>query len=89
MKLDWKKNTLLVALIILIVLLAGCGGRSAAVTPTPILPTRTPFPPSPTPIPTAAIVNGDLIKSVNIEGDITALMEQCSDKIEEWNGILD
>lgn len=35
-----------------------------------------------------SIVNGDLIKSVTIEGDTSSLMEQCSDKLEIWNEIL-
>jgi parvulin-like peptidyl-prolyl isomerase len=56
-----KKITL--AVLVVIILLSGCGGgaESSSPTATPVLPTRTPFPPSPTPIPTAAIVNGDLI----------------------------
>ena len=57
-----SRRTLL-AILIGIILLSGCGGaaETSTGTNTPILPTRTPFPPPPTPIPTAAIVNGDII----------------------------
>lgn len=36
-----------------------------------------------------AIGQGDALVSVSIEGDATALLEKCADKVEEWNKVLD
>jgi peptidyl-prolyl cis-trans isomerase B (cyclophilin B) len=36
-----------------------------------------------------AIVQGDKINTVSIEGDTTPLLEKCADKITFWNNILD
>jgi peptidyl-prolyl cis-trans isomerase B (cyclophilin B) len=35
------------------------------------------------------IVQGDKIQSISIEGDITALMENTTKRVQEWNRILD
>jgi peptidyl-prolyl cis-trans isomerase B (cyclophilin B) len=35
------------------------------------------------------ISRGDRIKNIRIEGDATALLEKTTDRIEEWNRILD
>jgi parvulin-like peptidyl-prolyl isomerase len=70
MKLGWQKTSIVIFLVSMIILLAGCGGGAAVETPTIVLPTRTPFPPSPTPIPTAAIVNGDLITMAEFQEEL-------------------
>ena len=36
-----------------------------------------------------AIGQSDALVSVSIEGDATALLEKCADKVEEWNKVLD
>jgi peptidyl-prolyl cis-trans isomerase B (cyclophilin B) len=36
-----------------------------------------------------AIVQSDALNSVSIEGDASALLEKCADKIAEWNKALD
>ena len=36
-----------------------------------------------------AIAQGDALNSVSIEGDATALLEKCADKVAEWNKVLD
>ncbi|MEN8134677.1 MAG: peptidylprolyl isomerase [Thermodesulfobacteriota bacterium] len=36
-----------------------------------------------------AIAQGDALTSVSIEGDATALLEKCADKVAEWNKVLD
>ena len=36
-----------------------------------------------------AIVQSDALNGVTIEGDATALLEQCADKVAEWNKVLD
>lgn len=36
-----------------------------------------------------AVVGGDVINSVSIEGDVDALMTACADKVSEWNQTLD
>ncbi len=35
-----------------------------------------------------AIVQGDALNGVSIEGDTSALMEKCADKVAEWNKIM-
>ncbi len=35
-----------------------------------------------------AIVQGDALNGISIEGDVSALLEKCADKIAEWNRIL-
>lgn len=70
MKIGWKNTSLLIILITIILVIAGCNGGAAGATATPVLPTRTPFPPSPTPIPTAAVVNGDLITMAEFQEEL-------------------
>lgn len=36
-----------------------------------------------------AIAQGDALASVSIEGDASALLEKCADKVAEWNKVLD
>jgi peptidyl-prolyl cis-trans isomerase B (cyclophilin B) len=36
-----------------------------------------------------AIAQGEALASITIEGDATALLEKCADKVTEWNKILD
>jgi peptidyl-prolyl cis-trans isomerase B (cyclophilin B) len=36
-----------------------------------------------------AIAQGDALTSVSIEGDASALLEKCADKVAEWNKVLD
>ena len=36
-----------------------------------------------------AIAPDDALASVSIEGDATALLEKCADKVAEWNKVLD
>lgn len=36
-----------------------------------------------------AIAQGDALKSVTVEGDTTALLEQTADLVEKWNQVLD
>ncbi len=36
-----------------------------------------------------AIAQGDALASVSIEGDASALLEKCADKVAEWNKALD
>jgi len=36
-----------------------------------------------------AITNGDLIRSVTIEGDVEPLLAKTADKVAEWNAALD
>jgi len=36
-----------------------------------------------------AIRGGDAIQSIRIEGDTAPLLEQCADRIAEWNKVLD
>ena len=36
-----------------------------------------------------AIINGDLIRSVTIEGDVEAVLAKAADKVAEWNAALD
>jgi len=36
-----------------------------------------------------AIINGDLIRTVTIEGDTEAVLAKAADKVAEWNKILD
>ena len=35
------------------------------------------------------IAQGDKIKNITVEGDVTALFEKAADRIEDWNRILD
>ena len=35
-----------------------------------------------------AIMQGDALNGVTIEGDTSALLEKCADKVAEWNNIL-
>jgi len=36
-----------------------------------------------------AIINGDLIRTVTIEGDADAVLAKAADKVAEWNAVLD
>ena len=36
-----------------------------------------------------AIVQGDALNGIAIEGDTTGLLEKCADKVTEWNKVLD
>jgi peptidyl-prolyl cis-trans isomerase B (cyclophilin B) len=36
-----------------------------------------------------AIAQGDALTSISIEGDASALLEKCADKVAEWNKVLD
>jgi peptidyl-prolyl cis-trans isomerase B (cyclophilin B) len=36
-----------------------------------------------------SIKMGDIIESITIEGDTTALLEKVADRIKEWNAVLD
>jgi peptidyl-prolyl cis-trans isomerase B (cyclophilin B) len=36
-----------------------------------------------------SIVQGDKLKNITIEGEITSLMEKAADRVQEWNKVLD
>jgi len=36
-----------------------------------------------------AIINGDLIRTVTIEGEVDALLAKAADKVSQWNEVLD